>query len=220
MPGSGREGGLVMAAFNPVKVKICGIKDLSTALAAAEAGADALGFVFAPGPRQVDRETARSICSELPPFVTRVGVFVNAPAAVVEETADYCGLDALQLHGDEPPEYCRKFKYKVIKAFRVKDAASLEVVKKYRCAAFLLDAYVPGVPGGTGRSFDWTLARELALTRPVILAGGLNPENVRRAVDVARPYAVDVSGGVETNGKKDIEKIRLFIRQAREVDKT
>ncbi|HOV80871.1 MAG TPA: phosphoribosylanthranilate isomerase [Bacillota bacterium] len=209
-----------MAACNPVKVKICGIRDVPAALAAAEAGADALGFVFAPGPRQVSRETARAICSELPPFVARVGVFVDAPAALAEETADYCGLDVLQLHGNEPPEYCRGLKYRVVKAFRIKNAASLEMVKKYRCAAVLLDTYVSGLAGGTGCSFDWTIAGELASARPVILAGGLNPENVGRAIEVVRPYAVDVSGGVETNGKKDIEKIRMFIRRVREVDKT
>lgn len=206
-----------MAANNPVKVKICGIKDLETALAAVEAGADALGFVFAPGPRQVDREVVRSICSQLPPFVSRVGVFVDAPADLVEETAACCGLDVVQLHGDETPEYCRQLKYKVIKAFRVRDAASLEKAKDYRCSAVLLDTYVPGVPGGTGRTFDWSLARELVLDRPLILAGGLNPDNVKHAVAIARPYAVDVSGGVETNGKKDIKKIRLFIQRAREV---
>lgn len=206
-----------MAASNPVKVKICGIRDASTARAAVEAGADALGFVFAPGPRRVEREVVRSICSALPPFVSRVGVFVNAPAGLVEETADYCGLDILQLHGDETPEYCRSLKYKVIKAFRVRDAASLAEIKHYHCAAVLLDSYVPGVPGGTGRCFDWSLARELASSRPVILAGGLNPENVKQAVDTVGPYAVDVSGGVETGGKKDHEKIRMFIQRSRGV---
>lgn len=206
-----------MAAVNPVKVKICGIRDVSTALAAVEAGADALGFVFAPSPRRVDREVARTICSSLPPFVSRVGVFVNAPAGLVEETAGYCGLDTLQLHGDETPEYCRSLKYKVIKAFRVRDTVSPEGIKRYNCSAVLLDAYVPGVPGGTGRCFDWSLARELASAGPVILAGGLNPENVKQAVDTAGPYAVDVSGGVETGGNKDLEKIRLFIQRAKGV---
>lgn len=204
-----------MAVPNQPKVKICGIRDVATALAAVKAGADALGFVFAPSPRRVEREVVRSICSQLPPFVSRVGVFVNALASMVEETAEYCGLDTLQLHGDETPAYCRSFKYKVIKAFRVRDAASLEELAPYHCAAVLLDTYVPGVPGGTGRSFNWSLARELALTRPVILAGGLNPENINQAVDTARPYAVDVSGGVETGGKKDLEKIRLFIQRVK-----
>lgn len=204
-----------MAVPNHAKVKICGIRDVTTALAAVEAGADALGFVFAPSPRRVEREVARSICSLLPPFVSRVGVFVNAPASMVEETAAYCGLDTLQLHGDETPAYCRSFKYKVIKAFRVRNAASLEEIEPYRCAAVLLDTYVPGVTGGTGRCFNWSLARELALSRPVILAGGLNPENVKQAVDTAGPYAVDVSGGVETDGKKDLEKIRLFIQRVK-----
>jgi len=206
-----------VSATIPIKVKICGIKDLDTALAAVEAGADALGFVFASSPRRVDREIVRTICSQLPPFLSRVGVFVNSPAGLVEETAAYCGLDILQLHGEETPEYCRQLKYRVIKAFRVRDATSLAEIKRYRCSAVLLDTYVPGMPGGTGCAFDWSLARELVPARPVILAGGLTPENVQQAVAIARPYAVDVSGGVETDGKKDIEKIRLFIQRAREV---
>lgn len=211
----GGKGDAVMAVSKPVKVKICGIRDASTAQVAVDAGADALGFVFAPSPRRVEREVVRSICAALPPFVSRVGVFVNSPANLVEETADYCGLDTLQLHGDETPEYCRSLKYRVIKAIRVRDAASLADIEHYHCAAFLLDSYVPGVPGGTGLCFDWRLARELALFRPVILAGGLNPENIKQAVNTVSPYAVDVSGGVETGGKKDHEKIRMFIQRAR-----
>lgn len=204
-----------MTRFDPVRVKICGIRDSSTALAAVDAGADALGFVFALSSRQIDRETARSVCSLLPPFIARVGVFVDAPIDFVEETAGYCGLDTVQLHGGETPEYCRALKYRVIKAIRVRDIASLEAAAAYRCSAILLDTYVPGKPGGTGCSFDWRLASVLAKSMPVILAGGLHPENVQRAVEIARPYAVDVSGGVETGGQKDVEKIRLFIQRAR-----
>lgn len=204
-----------MSGLKPVKVKICGIMDSVTALAAAEAGADALGFVFAPGPRRMEKETVRSICALLPPFVSRVGVFVNAPAEVVKETALYCGLDTLQLHGDETPEYCLSLPYKIIKAFRVRDSVSLQTIKRYRCAAVLLDTYVQELRGGTGKSFDWSLAVAPVLSVPVILAGGLHPENVEEAVATARPYAVDVSSGVETGGKKDIEKIKLFIERAR-----
>ncbi len=206
-----------MITIKPVKVKICGIRDTATALGTVEAGADALGFVFAPGPRQVDREVVLSICAHLPPFVSRVGIFVNTPAGLAEETAAYCGLDILQLHGQESPEYCRQLKYRVIKAFRVRDAASLKNIALYRCSAVLLDSYMPGLFGGTGHSFDWKLARAPALNRPIILAGGLNPENVRQAVAIAQPYAVDVSSGVETGGKKDLEKIRLFIQRAKGV---
>jgi len=204
-----------MALTSSVKVKICGIRDEETALAAVAAGADALGFVFAPGLRQVDRKLARVICTKLPPFVSRVGVFVDAPAGVVQETAAYCGLDVVQLHGSETPEYCRQLKYKVVKAFRVRDAGFMEKINYYRCSAVLLDTYVPGLAGGTGRSFDWRLARLPALNRPVILAGGLNPDNIRRALAEAGPYAVDVSSGVETRGKKDLEKISLFIQRAK-----
>lgn len=184
-------------------------------MAAVEAGADALGFVFAPGPRQVQRKVVRDICALLPPFIARVGVFVNAPAAQVEETAAYCGLDTLQLHGEETPEYCRSLEHKVIKAFRVRDAATLEQVNDYDVEAVLLDTYVPGAVGGTGHSFDWSMARELAASRRLILAGGLRPDNVRLAVETASPYAVDVSSGVERGGIKDPEKIRLFIQAAR-----
>lgn len=205
-----------METGKAVRVKICGIKDIKTALAAVEAGADALGFVFAPGPRRVESDLVRSICSFLPPFVSRVGVFVNAPADLVEETALYCGLDTVQLHGDEPPGSYNSLKYKIIKAFRVTEAVPVEEINRHNCTAVLLDTYVPGTPGGTGSSFNWNLARHLSLSKPVILAGGLNPENVRQAVSTAGPYAVDVSSGVETGGKKDIQKIRLFIKRAKE----
>jgi phosphoribosylanthranilate isomerase len=150
----------------------------------------------------------------LPPFIARVGVFVNAPAALVEETAAYCGLDTLQLHGEETPEYCRYLKYKIIKAFRVRNESTLEQAKGYDVGAVLLDTYVSGTAGGTGRCFDWRVARELAAVRRVILAGGLRPDNVGLAVETARPYAVDVSSGVETSGQKDPEKIRPFIQAA------
>lgn len=209
-----------MGVSKPVRVKICGIKDLETALAAVEAGADALGFVFAPGPRQVESELVRSICSSLPPFVSRTGVFVNAPASLVEETVLYCGLDTIQLHGSEPPEYYRLFKCRVVKAFRIGDAVPVEEINRHNCSAVLLDTYVPGLQGGTGIPFDWRLVRKIALAKPLILAGGLTPENVRQAVVDAGPYAVDVSSGVETDGKKDIQKIRLFIQRAKECMKS
>lgn len=200
-----------------VRVKICGIRDEATALAAVECGADALGFVFAPGPRQVSRELVRSICAALPVFISRVGVFVNESPEKVEETAAYCGLDFVQLHGEETPEYCRSIKYRVIKAIRVRDDSCLAHLDNYPCAAVLLDTYVPGLKGGTGRCFDWGLARQRSINRPLIVAGGLNPENVKEAIAVLRPYAVDVSGGVESFGKKDIKKIRLFIQRAKGV---
>lgn len=200
-----------------VRVKICGIQDLETARAAVEAGADALGFVFAASHRRVTPEAAREIIAALPPFVTTVGVFVDVPPVVVQEVAAFCRLDAVQLHGTEPPEYCKELNLRVIKAIRVRDAASLNGLDAYPVQAVLLDTYVPGTPGGTGKTFDWRLLAGRELRAPLILAGGLTPENVRAAVRTVRPYAVDVSGGVETGGRKDPAKIRDFIRQAKRV---
>ena len=200
-----------------VRVKICGIRDRETARAAVEAGADALGFVFAASPRRVTPEVAREIIAALPPFVTTVGVFVDAPLSVVREVAAFCRLDAVQLHGAEPPEYCRELNLRVIKALRVKDAGSLAAIDAYPVQAMLLDTYLPGRAGGTGKAFDWGLLAGMKFRLPLVLAGGLTPENVGAAVRTVRPYAVDVSGGVETGGRKDPAKIRAFIRQAKEV---
>lgn len=216
-----------------IRVKICGIQDYDTAKAAVAAGVDALGFVFAPSKRRIGPETAREIVAALPPFVTTVGVFVNASLAVVKETADFCGLDAVQLHGMETSAFCKDLRLKVIKAFRVAagrkcvvetelncltfSEEELEMVNDYDVHAVLLDAYVPGSAGGTGERFDWGLLAGKKFRSPVILAGGLNPENVASAVARVRPYAVDVSTGVETDGRKDAAKIREFIRNAKGV---
>ncbi len=198
------------------KVKICGLTSPEDALFAAEAGADALGFVFYEGsPRHVFPETVREIVSALPPFITTVGVFVNAPPAEIREVLTLTGLDVVQLHGDEPPEESSLFP-RVIKAFRVRDVTVLEEIRRFRASAYLLDTYDPDVPGGTGKSFNWEIAREAARFGPVILAGGLTPGNVAEAVRTARPYAVDVSSGVEAEkGKKDPGKVRLFIERAK-----
>jgi len=204
------------------RVKICGITSLTDAQAAVAAGADALGFVFVPGtPRFVEPSAAAAIVRELPPFVTSVGLFVNAEAGAVRDTIRLTGIQALQLHGEETPEYARPFRetLKVIKAFRVRGAESLAVLPAYLDAAdaFLLDAYVPGAHGGTGARFDW----ELAVTakehgKPVILAGGLSPENAAAAVRRVQPYAVDVSSGVEAGpGRKDHRKLREFLAACR-----
>lgn len=205
-----------------VKVKICGITDLETALFAAAAGAAALGFVFAPGRRRTGPEQARRICRALPPFVTRVGVFVDAPPGEVRELVDYCGLDAVQLHGGEPPGYCRALgeRVPVIKAFRVGEAGPPADMGDYPVAAVLLDTLVPGRAGGSGRAFDWRLALNTGLQTPLILAGGLTPENVARAVALVKPYAVDVSSGVETDGRKDREKIVRLIEAAKAAGET
>ncbi|MCL6609913.1 MAG: phosphoribosylanthranilate isomerase [Peptococcaceae bacterium] len=199
-----------------VRVKICGICDLETALRAVEAGADALGFVFAPGRRRVGPEQARQIAASLPPFVSRVGVFVNPSLEEVNDIAGYAGLDTIQLHGDEPPEFCSALgcRYRVVKSFAVAEKSDLQAVGRYRVNAYLLDARVPGFRGGTGRTFDWRLAENFR-AGPLILAGGLNRDNVQEAVKIARPFAVDVSSGVETNGRKDYDKIREFVRRVK-----
>ncbi|HBT47074.1 MAG TPA: phosphoribosylanthranilate isomerase [Peptococcaceae bacterium] len=202
-----------------VRVKICGIKTWEEARAALEAGVHALGFVFAPGPRRIHPEVAREIILRLPPFVTSVGVFVNEPRYSLLEIASFCRLDVLQLHGDEPPEYCRGLSQRLIKAIRVKDAASLELIPKYPVDAFLLDTFVPGQAGGTGRTFNWEIARRaVELGPPIILAGGLTPENVAEAIRKVRPYAVDVSSGVETDGQKDPVKIARFMEAVARVN--
>jgi len=196
-------------------VKICGITNREDALMAVEAGAHALGFVFAPSPRQVTPEQAAAIIAALPPFVQTVGVFVDGDAASV---LSRCPLDAVQFHGEEPPEELAALAgVRRIKACRVATSADLEPLAAYRGAAdaFLLDAPVPGV-AGHGQPFPWPLAREARrFGRPIILAGGLTPENVAAAIDAGRPDAVDVSSGVEASpGRKDRGRVRRFIAAA------
>lgn len=189
---------------------------------AAAAGADALGFVFVPGTkRAVEPTLVRNISRDLPPFVARVGLFVNSTAEEITKTIALAGLDVIQLHGDESPEFAAQFRrwVRVLKAFRVRDESSLALVSAFvdACDAVLLDAFHPGNHGGTGLKFDWSLADRIqALPKPVIIAGGLRPENVAEAVATFAPYAVDVSSGVEAEpGRKDPEKVRSFIRNAR-----
>jgi phosphoribosylanthranilate isomerase len=201
-----------------VKVKICGITNLPDGMAAAEAGADALGFVFYDqSPRRISVEAAAVLIPQLPPFVMKVGVFVNAPEDLVVRAIRECGLNLLQFHGDEPPEYCLQFGLMSMKAFRIRDAASLQALSRYRTDAWLLDAYAPDKPGGTGETFNWDLALEAqGLGRPIFLAGGLTAENVAEAVCRARPYGVDVSSGVEAGpGRKDHAKVKAFIQAAK-----
>ena len=202
-----------------VRIKICGITNLEDARLAANLGAQALGFVFYPlSPRKVDPEVARAIIAQLPPLVLSVGVFVDEEAAIVRDLAARVGLDWLQLHGEESPEYCRSLGRRVIKAFRIKDEASLAFLAPYQGAAqaFLLDTYSSGKVGGTGETFDWQLARQAREYGPIILAGGLTPENVARAIKIAQPQAVDVASGVEAApGKKDPEKLKEFFAAVR-----
>jgi phosphoribosylanthranilate isomerase len=199
------------------KVKIDGITNLDDALAAVEFGADALGFVFVPNtPRYIEPAKAAEIIARLPPFVTNVGVFVNDSQEHIKQIADQCKLSVLQLHGQEPPDFCLQFNRKVIKAFRIKDEESLTDLPKYTVSAYLLDTYVKGAMGGTGVTFDWRLALEAKKYGLVILAGGLNPENVAKAIQQVYPYGVDVSSGVEAKpGKKDHGKMKNFIKAAR-----
>lgn len=200
-----------------MKIKICGLKEIHHAVKAAELGADFLGFVFTKSPRRVRLDLARDIIRELPPSVAKVGVFVDEAPETVNSIADFCWLDYVQLHGQETPEYCMDISRPVIKAFRIKDATDLDEIKSYRDVAemFLLDAYVPGTAGGTGKTFDWSIARQAGRYGKIILAGGLTPENVRLAAAAAQPYGVDVSSGVETGGIKDLAKIAAFMGMVR-----
>jgi phosphoribosylanthranilate isomerase len=206
-----------------VKIKICGLTSLGDALLALAAGADALGFMFyEPSPRYVTFDQAGAIIRRLPPFIAKVGVFVNAPEAAVRRAVAECGLDCLQFHGEETPAFCRRFApLKVIKAFGIQNADSLAALPAYATDAWLLDSYVPGVPGGTGAQFNWDLA--LAAKRhgvPIILAGGLGPDNVAEAIQRVRPYGLDVASGVESApGKKDPAKVRDLIARARAADR-
>ncbi len=205
----------------PVRVKICGLTNVDDALVAAEAGADALGFVFYPtSPRAVTPEQVAEIIRRLPPYVRTVGVFYNQDEQTIRAVVERCGLDAVQLQGDEPPALCERLGSRVIKAIHMKDRDSLAAMRAYKVRAFLLDTYSPpetgGQPGGTGRTFDWSLAVEAKQYGRVILAGGLTPENVRQAVEQVRPYGVDVSSGVEClPGRKDPEKVKRFITEAK-----
>ena len=197
-----------------IRVKICGITNLEDALLAADLGAHALGFIFYPNsPRKVEVEAAREIISQLPPFILTVGVFVDEEPQTVRDVAARAGLDWLQLHGQESPDYCRSLGRRVIKAFRIQDESSFTEVACYRGAvqALLLDTYKKGQVGGTGETFNWNLARQARQYGPIILAGGLTPANVAQAITAAQPQAVDVASGVEAlPGKKDPEKLRAF----------
>lgn len=202
----------------PVRTKICGITRVEDALQAAAAGADAIGMVFyAKSPRHVSIEQAAEILAVLPPFVTSVGLFVDADEAYVREVLNHVPLDLLQFHGDETAHQCRRYGRPYIKALRVRQGEDIAArMAEYDDArGILLDTFVEGVPGGTGQAFDWGLI-PADCTKPIILAGGLTPENVTQAIAVAHPYAVDVSGGVEREkGIKSPEKVAAFIARVR-----
>ncbi len=197
------------------RVKICGITRVEDALAAVEAGADAIGLVFyAPSPRGVKINQAAEISNKIPAFVSVVGLFVDATPDFVREVLAEVSLDVLQFHGEETPEYCRQFDLPYMKAIRVKADTNLVqyALDFHDAKALLLDTYTEGMAGGTGHVFDWNLIPK-DLPHTVVLAGGLNSENVTQAIKQVRPYAVDVSGGVElTKGIKSAEKIVAFIQ--------
>ena len=205
------------------RVKICGVTNVADALAAAEAGADMIGLMFYEhSPRCITLQTAVEISRALPPFVLRVGVFVNPAEELVLRALGDCNLSLLQFHGDEPSEFCMQFGLMSMKALRVRDAESLKALENFHTDAFLLDAYSKRGLGGTGEKFNWDLAVEAQkFGKPIFLAGGLTPENVADAVAKVRPFAVDVSGGVESApGKKDHAKVKAFIQAVRNADKT
>jgi phosphoribosylanthranilate isomerase len=203
------------------RVKICGITRMEDLLAACHAGADALGFVFhAKSPRNLSIDQAATLVNSIPPFVQSVGLFADAESEYIRTVLKTIPLDLLQFHGDESPQFCRQFGRPYLKAIRVRDGLDLvKYADDYIDArGLLLDAYVPGIPGGTGERFDWSLIPP-GLTKPIILSGGLKPENVTDAIRRVRPWAVDVSSGVEqAKGVKDAAKVAAFIQGAKHAD--
>ncbi|HZC18320.1 MAG TPA: phosphoribosylanthranilate isomerase [Rubrobacteraceae bacterium] len=202
-----------------IKVKVCGITNREDARVAASSGTDAIGLVFAESPRQLSVESAREIAAALPESVLKVGVFVNAAPSEILKIAGEVGLDYVQLHGDEPPEdiaTLREGRLKVIKALRVRDAGSLESIEEYGADFFLLDAWSEKVRGGTGKRFQWELAKALKGNDNILVSGGLTPENVREAIRFFEPYGVDASSSLEdTPGRKNRELVRRFVVAAK-----
>ena len=198
---------------NRVRVKICGITNQEDALMAVNLGAWALGFIFyKKSPRYISPSKARRIIEALPPFVTPVGVFVNQKERAVRDICQLTRIKTLQMHGDEPAVFCKRFKdYKIIKAFRVDNYCAFNGMLKYKVDAYLFDTFREDVYGGSGETFDWNLLPKDKITRPFILSGGLNPENIARAVETVEPFAVDVSSGVEKSpGVKNYHLLKSF----------
>ncbi|MBF0448629.1 MAG: phosphoribosylanthranilate isomerase [Magnetococcales bacterium] len=197
-----------------VRIKVCGLTNKADLKAAIAAGVHAIGLVFyPPSPRNVTLEQAETLSTEIPPFVTVTGLFVNASRLEIERTCRRCRLDLIQLHGDEPPAFCLDQPRRVIKGIRVDSRADLLNLENYPVSGLLLDAKAKGLYGGSGQSFDWSLLASFASPAPLILAGGLNPDNVTEAIRQVKPHAVDVSSGVESEpGVKDHKKIIRFIQ--------
>jgi phosphoribosylanthranilate isomerase len=198
-------------------VKICGIKSKEAAKAAVEAGADFIGFVFAESKRRISPEQAAEIASVIPAHVKKVGVFVNESHSAITEIARIAGLDVIQLHGDETMDYQAQLSLPVIKSFEMKDGKNFKEIEAYTPDYYLLDSPIGQYRGGNGTTFEWSLTEQLAIPREkIILAGGLTVENVAGAILTVKPAAVDVSSGVETEGEKDLEKIKTFIKNAKQ----
>jgi len=199
-----------------MKVKICGISDIESSRVAVKNGADAIGFVFAKSKRKVTPEQAREIIQKIPIHVDKIGVFVNETREEIERVITLSGLTAVQLHGDESPEFCTQFTVPVIKAFSISTKEDLKKMDEYECDYVLLDSPRGKYHGGNGISFDWSLlVQNQWKDKKVILAGGLNRENVEEAIRLTQPFMIDVSSGVETDGKKDLLKIKDFIQKAK-----
>lgn len=197
-----------------MRIKICGITNSEDLGKAVFYGATSVGFVFhKKSPRYVSPSKARKLVEELPPFVTPVGVFVNLKERAIKDICRFTRINTIQLHGDEEMDFCRRLKeYKIIKGFRVNDKFDMKAVNRYKVDAYLFDAFQEDSYGGTGKSFQWRLLERVKFERPVILSGGLTPENVKEAISIVQPFAVDVSSGVERiAGVKDPKKIRAFI---------
>ncbi|WP_286171770.1 phosphoribosylanthranilate isomerase [Gracilibacillus phocaeensis] len=201
------------------QVKICGLRSQAAVQTAVEAGADFIGFVFADSKRRVTKSEAAELATAIPDHVKKVGVFVNEDIATIHDIAETVGLDYIQLHGDETPAFCERLNYPVIKAFEVHNQQDLERLADYDCAYYLLDSPAGRYRGGSGQVFDWSLTTSYDfLEKKILLAGGLRADNVSEAIKEVQPAGVDVSSGVETDGTKDLTKIKAFIQAVRKGD--
>jgi len=200
---------------NLVGIKICGLRRDEDIEYVNELRPEYIGFVFAKSKRQIDPYMARRLSDGLNKDIKKVGVFLNHSIKEVKEIKKNCNLDVLQFHGDEDPSYCNYFGKEVWKSFLIKDEKSLELLEKYKVEKYLLDTWIEGEAGGTGKQFNWELAKEISKTKSIVLAGGLFPGNIKQAIEMVRPTIVDVSSGVETDGFKDFEKIKDFIEKVR-----
>lgn len=197
------------------KVKICGLKCENDILYANELVPDYVGFVFANSKRQVNKVMAKQLINQLNKNIKKVGVFLNHALDEVKETAKFCELDVIQLHGDESTDYCTFINHEVWKAIRVKNPNSLKDLYSYNANGYLLDTYVKGAYGGTGEIFNWDIASKVSREKFIILAGGLTEKNIHKAIEIVKPQVVDVSSGVETNGYKNFDKMKRFIERVR-----